>query len=256
MKLSVIIPAYNEAERIGATLRSIGEYLSRQEYEYEILVVNDGSSDNTASVVRSFKNRVPHLRLIDNVYNHGKGWVVRQGMLQAVGDMRLFMDADNSTTIDHIERCFPRLARGADVVITSRRTEGSEVEIEQSKFREWLGAVFRWLVRVAVPVGVSDSQNGFKVFTARAAKEIFERQTISTWAFDVEVLVLARAFGYKVDEVPIRWINDDRTHVTLRGMLRMLGEVMQIRINLIKGLYTPIAPYGMRDPAFGSPRGR
>ena len=237
MYLSIIIPAYNEEARIEATLRSVDLYLSDRQYEYEIIVVNDGSKDKTADVVEGLMKDIPRLRLINNKNNHGKGWVVRKGMLSARGLFRLFMDADGSTSIENLEALFPYSKEGYEVVASSRRIAGAEVEVEQNWLRNILGSVFRIFVRMVVPTGVVDSQNGFKLFTARAAEEIFRRQRTFSWAFDVEVLAIARLLTFKIKEVPIHWVNDGRSHVTLGGMVNMLLEVFQIRLQLWTGTY-------------------
>lgn len=237
MYLSVIIPAYNEAERIATTLYTTDAYLRERNYEYEIIVVNDGSTDATVEVVESAMKDIPALRLINNKNNHGKGWVVRKGMLSAKGLFRLFMDADNSTSIENLENLFPYAKEGYDVVASSRRIAGAEVEVEQNWLRNILGATFRLVVRTLVPTGVVDSQNGFKLFTARAAEEIFRRQRTFTWAFDVEVLAIARLLDFNIKEVPIHWVNDGRSHVTPFGMISMFLEVLQIRVQLWIGTY-------------------
>ena len=238
MYLSIIIPAYNEEARIQATLESVSLYMSKQNYDYEIIVVNDGSTDRTVDVVENVITQTPHVRLIDNKNNHGKGWVVRKGMLSAQGKYRLFMDADGSSNIENLEKLLPLAVSGKyDIVAGSRRIEGAIVEMDQSFLRSMLGTVFRTAVRLAVPTGVVDSQNGFKLFTARAAEEIFPRERIFTWAFDVEVLAIAKLLKFSVKEVPIHWVNDDRSHVTMKGMLTMLAEVVEIRIRLWMGAY-------------------
>jgi glycosyltransferase involved in cell wall biosynthesis len=235
--LSVVIPAYNEEGRIDRTLRAVDDYLSRQAYPYEIIVVNDGSTDRTAEAVRGLIPLVKNLRLIDNAENRGKGAAVRQGMLEARGDVRLFMDADNSTSVDQVERMLPEFSASFEVVIGSRRVAGAVIAVHQGFIRESIGRIFNLIVRVLAGLPMRDTQAGFKAFSARAAKEIFFRQTIWRWAFDVELLVIARHLGFRVKEVPITWVNDPKTHVKLGGMARMLGEVMKIRWNLIRGAY-------------------
>jgi len=237
MHLSVIIPAYNEEKRIEKTLLSVHEYLSRQQYDYEILVVNDGSKDGTAALVSSLSSRVSNLKLVDNKENHGKGWVVRQGMLEARGDYRLFMDADNSTTVDHIVGFLPYFSEGFDVVIGSRRIKGSDIAVKQPLFRDFLGGVFRLIVHALVPLGVKDSQAGFKMFSRKAVETIFPKQTIFRWAFDVEILSIARKLGFKIKEAPIKWVNDTESKVKVSGMVKMLFEVLQVRWNLWTGKY-------------------
>jgi dolichyl-phosphate beta-glucosyltransferase len=237
MKLSVIVPAYNEGHRIVPTLEDIGQYLQAQSYQYEILVVSDGSKDDTAAVVSSLESKISGLRLIDNTINKGKGGVVRQGMMEATGDVRVFMDADNSTRINEIEKFLPYFEQGYDIVIGSRRISGSEIAVHQPWIRDLQGTIFRGIVHTLVPLHVTDSQCGFKAFSAKATEIIFPRQTIMRWAFDVEILALARRFNLKIQELPIRWVNDEATTVTLSGKIKMLLEVIQVRLNLWSGKY-------------------
>ncbi len=243
MKLSVVIPAYNEENRIEKTLLSVNEYLSKQSYDYEILVVNDGSKDRTAEVVSGLTGKLKGLRLIDNKENHGKGWAVRQGMLSAQGDCRLFTDADNSTTIDHVEIFFPFFAQdlstraGYDIVIGSRRLKDSVIVVKQPWIRDFLGGIFRLVVHTLVPLGFRDSQAGFKMFSKKATEIVFPKQTIFRWAFDVEILAIAKKLGFRINEVPIKWVNDVGSHVKLGGMVKMLFEVLRIRWNLWTGKY-------------------
>jgi glycosyltransferase involved in cell wall biosynthesis len=236
-KLSVIIPAYNEGHRIGKTLLELNGYLSRQNFDYEIIVVVDGATDNTASVVSWMQGQIKNLQLIDNRQNYGKGWVVRQGMLSATGDLRLFMDADNSTSVDQVIKMLPFFEQGFDVVIGSRRIQGAVIAAHQPWIRDFLGSIFRLIVHTLVPLGLTDSQCGFKAFTAQAAERIFPRQSVYRWAFDVEILALAEKFGLKIKEVPVTWVNDAESHVKLSGMVRMLFEVLSIRWNLWTGKY-------------------
>ncbi len=227
MFLSVIIPAYNEEKRIAKTLESVHNFLKIQSYDYEILVVNDGSKDSTAEIVNSLKSQIGNLNLIDNKENHGKGWVVRQGMLNATGEIRLFMDADNSTNIDQFDKFLPYFQQGYDIV-TAKRI----VVVKQSLPREFLGWVFRLLVHILVPLGVSDSQAGFKAFSKKATEAVFYKQTIFRWAFDVEILAIAKKIGFKIKEVPVIWANDAESHVKLGGMVKMFFEVLKVRKNL------------------------
>ncbi len=237
MRLSVVIPAYNEEKRIEKTLLSVNEYLSKQSYDYEILVISDGSKDKTAEIVGSLTGKLRGLKLIDNKENHGKGWVVRQGILSTQSDYQLFTDADNSTTIDHVEKFFPFFAQGYDIVIGSRRLKDSIIAVKQPRVRDFLGGIFRLIVHALVPLGVKDSQAGFKMFSKNAAETVFPKQTIFRWAFDVEILAIAKKLGFKIKEVPIRWINDAESHVKLSGMVRMLFEVLRIRWNLWANKY-------------------
>lgn len=233
MYLSVIIPVYNEEKRIHGTLESVNTYLSKRAYDYEILVVNDGSQDGTAAVVNKLMPAIKNLRLVGNKENHGKGWVVRQGMLEAQGDHRLFMDADNSTTIDQIENFLPYFSEGYDIVIGSRQIEGANIAVKQPWIRDFLGGVFRLIVHILVPLGLTDSQAGFKIFSAKAAQAILPKQTLFGGSFDVEILAIARKMGFKIKEVPIKWINDtDSKFGGLKSMIKMLLELLKVRWNL------------------------
>jgi len=236
-KLSVVIPAYNESHRIAQTLQAVSEFLKKQSYEYEILVVNDGSKDGTAAVVEKLEASIANLKLINNSENHGKGWVTKQGMLQASGDVRLFMDADNSTKVDEVTKMLPFFEEGFDIVIGSRRIKGAVIAEHQPWFRDFLGGTFRFIVHTLVPIGVTDSQCGFKAFSSKAAQAIFPQQRIYRWAFDVEILALARKNKFKIKEVPITWVNDAESHVKLSGMVNMLLEVLETRVNLWTGKY-------------------
>lgn len=236
--LSVVIPAYNEEKRLPKTLKEVDAYLKRQNYTYEILVVNDGSSDSTAEVVRSLSSEIAHLRLVDSKENHGKGYAVRQGMLEAKGEYRVFMDADNATSIDHVERMWPEFEKGRQVIIGSRDLKGAVRTVRQVWWRERLGDIFNLIVQVMSGLwGIWDTQCGFKGFTEKAVQDIFPKAEINRWAFDPEILVIARKAGYKITEIPVTWINDPYSQVRFSGMVKMILEVLQIRINLIRGKY-------------------
>lgn len=238
MHLSVIIPAYNEEKRIGTTLESIDSYLSRQNYDYEVIVVSDGSKDRTASVVRSYEDRVKGLRLIENTVNHGKGYVVRQGMLEARGDLRLFTDADNSTSIDHLDKFIPYISQGFDVVIGSIAVEGHKVSSgSEPAWRRIFGKLGNLFIQIMAVPGIYDTQRGFKLFTSTAVQNIFPRLTITRWGFDVEVLALAMKFKNKIKELPVDWKNDPNSKVGLKAYAQVLIETMKIRWNLISGVY-------------------
>lgn len=236
-KLSVVIPSYNEADRIEKTLLSVSDFLKKQVFEYEILVVNDGSKDTTGSIVLGLESKIQNLKVINNQENHGKGWVTKQGMLAATGDVRVFMDADNSTKIDEILKMIPMFDQGLDIVVGSRRIKGAVIAVHQPWIRDFLGGVFRFIVHTLVPLGITDSQCGFKAFSDKACEAIFPQQTIFRWAFDVELLAIARREKLKIAEVPITWVNDTESHVKLSGMISMLLEVLEVRWNLWAGKY-------------------
>jgi len=258
MHLSIIIPCYNEEARIGKTLDRVFEYLSAQQYTWEIIVVDNGSTDSTREVVEEYRKKIPTLSLIARK-SHGKGWAVKQGMLTATGDYRLFTDADNSTDIAQIEKLMAYAEQGYEVVISSRRAPGALITTPQPQSRIWLGNIFASIVRAIVPLGdIRDTQNGFKLFTKAAAEKIFLHQTIYYWAFDIEILALARIFGYKIKEVPIVWVNDDRSKMNLKGMVRMLLEVILTRLHLLTFDYKKLkrAREETRESAEKLPRSR
>jgi len=236
MRLSVIIPSYNEEKRITKTLKSIDEYLKKQEYDYEIIVVSDGSKDKTGEVVNA--SQVKNLRLIDNKENHGKGFVVRQALMEAKGDYRLFTDADNSTSIDQVEKMWPEFDKGADIVIGSREIEGSVLDPPQPFMRRLTGAAFRLLTNILVSLwAIKDTQCGFKAFNRKSVEEILPLCKIDRFSFDAEILVLAKRLKYKIKEVPITWKNDLESKVKFKNMVKMGQDLFKIRSNLIKGVY-------------------
>ena len=238
MKLSVIIPAYNEEKRLPKTLVEIDKYLKQQDYDYEILVVNDGSKDNTAKLVEELKPQIANLKLINNKVNHGKGYVVRQGMLTALGEYRLFTDADNSTSIDQIEKMWPWFEKGYDVVIGSRDVKGAVLDPPQPFIRRFIGQIFKLIRKIICDVwGLQDTQCGFKCFRGEVAEEVFSRTKIDQFSFDVETLLIAKILGYKIKEIPVLWRNDPKTKVTLKSALKMLPDLIKIRWYKIKGMY-------------------
>ena len=204
MYLSVIIPCYNEEKRIAKTLEAIYCFLREKPYTWEILVIDNGSTDGTRQLVEEYADQIKNLRLVVHS-SHGKGWAVKQGMLEAQGEYRLFTDADNSTDITQLDKLLPYATHGADVVISSRKKEGAVITEKQPFYRVWLGKLFPLLVRILVPSlsDIKDTQNGFKAFSARAAESIFRRQQVKAWAFDVELLVIARDLGFKIAEFPV-----------------------------------------------------
>ena len=237
--LSVVIPAYNEESRLQLTLGHAVYYLKSQPYEAEILVVNDGSTDGTERVVSPGRSGSVSLRLINHPdrVNRGKGASVRRGMLGARGAYRLFMDADNSTTLDQVSGFWPFFSEGYDVVIGSRALEGSVIGLHQAKHKELAGQLGNWIIRILAVPGIFDTQAGFKVFTRRSAEAIFPRMTIDRWGSDVEILAIARLHRYRIREAPITWIDAPGSKVRTRSYLEVLSEVWRIRQNLKAGLY-------------------
>lgn len=235
--LSVIIPAYNEAKNISSTLLDIDKYLSKQKYSYEILVVSDGSPDNTAQVVKKTQELVKNLQIIDNKENHGKGYVVKQGMLLARGEYRLFMDADNSTTIDHLDKFWPEFEKGSDIVIGSIEVKGAKIEETAAWYRRWLGRIAKYIIRfVAGLWEIHDTQRGFKLFTEKVVKEIFPKQTLMRWGFDFEILALAKKLGFKIKEVAVEWKNPPG-RVTLMSYFKTFWELLKIKYNFLTDKY-------------------
>ncbi|HRY52360.1 MAG TPA: glycosyltransferase family 2 protein [Candidatus Portnoybacteria bacterium] len=238
--LSVIIPAYNEEKRISKTLLSVDAYLLKQSFDYEILVVSDGSSDKTAEIVNNFQKSIKNLKLIDNQANHGKGWVTRQGMLTALGQVRLFMDADNATTLDHFDKMKQYFDNGSQLVIGSRDpkdAKGAKQAVSQPGFKRLLGNMGNILIQIFAVWGVWDTQCGFKAFSAEAAKAVFSKSKIDRWGFDIEALALARKLKYKIDVVPVYWINDPNSKVSLKGYLMTFKELFQVWWWLITDAY-------------------
>jgi dolichyl-phosphate beta-glucosyltransferase len=248
IRLSVVIPAYNEESRLPATLAAVTAYLRRQRYDSELLVVSDGATDRTPDLVRDAMRafRAPDrggLRKIDLIEypdrrNRGKGFAVRTGMLAARGQYRVFMDADNSTTVDHAEAFFPVFTEGGfDGVIGSRDIEGAEIAAHQPWYKEFAGNLGNLFIRLLVVPGIYDTQAGFKMFTAAFVEDVFPRLTIDRWGFDVEILAVARKRGYRIKETPITWVNDPRSLVKSSAYISVLGEVLRIRWNLWTGVY-------------------
>lgn len=238
--LSVIIPAYNEEQRIAATLAAIYTYLKTQPYSWEMLVANDGSHDATMEVVRRFAADKPQVRWNDRRDNHGKGYTVREGMLLANGRIRLFTDADNSTDMRHFDQMIPLFERGSDVVICSRDPKdapGAAQAVPQPFVKRLLGNLGNLFIQFMAVPGIWDTQCGFKAFTAEAACSIFQAARVDGWAFDIEALALARRFGYKTAVIPANWVDDSDTHVTFRNYLEVLADTVRIRWHLWQGAY-------------------
>jgi dolichyl-phosphate beta-glucosyltransferase len=236
--LSVIIPAYNEEKRLPQTLKEIDEYLRNQNFDYEIIVVSDGSKDRTCEVVEGLKSEIKNLNLICEKINRGKGYGVKIGMLNAKGRYRLFTDSDNSTPISEIEKFWPEFEKGADIVIASRDLKGAILDPPQTLFRRFVGEVFKYLRKIIVGLWeIEDSQCGFKGFKGEVAEKIFPKCKIQRFAFDPEVLLIAKKMGFKIKEVPVYWKNDLRSKVKFKSMIKMLIDLFKIRINLLKGEY-------------------
>lgn len=239
--LSVIVPAYKEGERIGRNLLEIDRYLKGKNYAYEILVIVDGSPDNTAEVAENYALQIPHLRVINNSENHGKGSVVRQGLLEAVGQWRLFLDADGSTSITHLDAFSAQFDAGYDVIIGSRKIPGALIQVHQPKHREIMGEAGNWLIRITLGLwAYPDTQCGFKVLSAAASQAIASRMVVDRFGFDFELVVLALKLGFKVKQMPVHWMNEEGSTVSLtgpNGFIQVLIDLFKTKIRLLTGAY-------------------
>jgi dolichyl-phosphate beta-glucosyltransferase len=235
---SIVIPAFNECSRIGASLERIFQFLADSGWNAEVIVVNDGSTDDTAALVRGFMERNSRLQLVENPGNRGKGYSVRNGMLQARGEWLVFSDADLSAPIAEAAKLVAALRAGADVAIGSRWVRPELMTERQPVYRQLLGRVFNVLMHVMLGLKFKDTQCGLKAFTRRAALELFPRQRIERWAFDPELLFLARHLGFHTVEVPVEWAHGEGSKINpLVDGMRMMGEIVSIRWNAITGKY-------------------
>ena len=236
--LSVVIPTYNEANKIKGTIEAIYSYLSRQSYSLEAVVVSDGSSDKTVEVISEFISNKPEFSLIANTQNHGKGYVVRQGMLTVTGDYRIFVDADNAISMEQIEKFWPYFNEDYNIIIGSIELPGAVINENAQWYRRFLGKYSKYLIRIIAGLwDIHDSQRAFKLFTAKAANDIFSRTKINRFAFDIEVLVLAKKFNYKIKELPVIWNNSGDSTVHLSSYFQVLKDLFKIRWRLWTGEY-------------------
>ena len=238
-KYSIVIPAYNESARIPATLRSVVGCIRARGWNAEVVVVNDGSRDDTADVVREFARSAPEVRLIENPRNCGKGYSVRSGVLHAFGEIVMFTDADLSSPIEEAEGLFAAIAQGADIAIGSRWLASSRQTHRQPLYRQFFGRCFNLLTRMVMNLPFADTQCGFKAFTRAAAQTVFQLQTIERWGFDPEILFIALKRKYIIKEIPVSWAHDARTRISyLRDGMQMLKELATVRWNAILGRYS------------------
>ena len=235
---SIIIPAYNESQRIIASLDKIIAYATEQQWGAEIIVVNDGSRDNTAELVREYAKAHPMVKLIENPGNRGKGYTVRNGMMHAHGDILLFTDADLSSPIEESRKLFAAIDKGADVTFGSRWLQAELQTERQPLYRQVFGRIFNLLLRIILGLKYKDTQCGFKAFTRKAASQIFSRQMIDRWGFDPEILFLAEKYGYKVAEVPVEWAHDNRSKINpVTDGAKMFVEMLKVRWADMTGKY-------------------
>ena len=248
-ELSIVVPSFNEERRLPPTLESIAKYIQQKRPNTEVIVVDDGSTDRTAAVAASWRNRIPRLRLVSNGRNRGKGFSVRHGSLEACGDIVLFTDADLSAPIEEAEKLLAAL-KSNDVAIGSRAVDRSLIEVHESPFREVAGIIFNRIVRFMLGLPFVDTQCGFKAFRRERCRIIFEQQTIERFGFDPELLYLARHHKLSVVEVPVRWAHSPATKVNMmRDSVQMFLDVFIIRWNALFGRYhRPRAERGVDVP--------
>jgi dolichyl-phosphate beta-glucosyltransferase len=242
--LSIIVPAYNEEQRLPPTLDRLYAFLQTQPVRWEIVVVDDGSRDRTCAVVEDAMLRIPHLRLVKQIPNRGKGAAVRRGMLAARGQLRVMCDADCSMPPEQLPRLLaPIIACESEIAIGSRYVEGAKSDIKQPRYRVLWSRLCNKVIQRSLVPGVRDTQCGFKAFTAEAARDLFGRGRIDGWAFDLEILALARRRGFAISEIGVEWSDDGRSRVNpLKDMWKVIREALTIRRNLRKGVYNTALP--------------
>lgn len=236
--ISCVIPAYNEERRLGATIARVSEYFAASGREYEIIVVDDGSRDATARLAAEHAQLHPQCRLISLGRNRGKGAAVRKGVAGSRGDLVLFSDADLSTPIEEIELLERAILNGSDIAVGSRALPGSRIEVHQPRLRELMGKTYNLLIRATLMSGIHDTQCGFKLFRGTVARELFGLARIDDFGFDVEILYLAGMRGYRVTEVPVRWINSPASRVMVfSDSAGMLYDLLRVRAWSLLGKY-------------------
>ena len=244
MFLSWIIPAYNEEQRIAKSIREVDAYLRSKQFPggYEIVVCDSASRDRTTDIVKGLQGEIPHLRLM-SVENKGKGWAVRSAMLGVSGDIRIFSDADNSVSPEQFGNLLPFIRSSHtggtyDVVIGSIEVAGAFIEEHAQWYRRMLGKFAKYLIRLGTGLWmIRDSQRGFKLFTAPAARRIFPLQTIAGWGFDFEVLLIAKKAGLGIREVPVHWVNPGGSRVGLAAYVSTFGDLLRVMKNNVAGRY-------------------
>ena len=235
--LSIIIPAFNEEQRIPATLKAIKEFVDSQKYDTEVLVVDDGSMDATVQVCRQYREYFPELRVVSNSINKGKGEVVRQGMLAAQGHYRLFADADNSTPISELPKLLKFVSR-YDVIIGSRYLDPTSIKVQQPFRRRLISRTANFVIRNFLLPGIYDTQCGFKLFSAKATEDIFSRQSMKGWSFDIELLTIAKQRKYTVKEVPVDWFDaKNSTFHASKNAGRFLKDLWELYKRVRVGFY-------------------
>lgn len=233
MKISIVIPAFNEENRIKLTLEKMISYLTKNRYQYEIIVVDDGSTDKTAKVASNYKK----VKVLINEQNKGKGFSIKKGILNAKYPTVLFSDSDLAVPIDELPKLQKYMPK-FDIVISSRNLKGSNIITKQPVYRQMMGKIFSLLVRIISIKDFKDTQCGFKLFKTKVAKQIVSLQTINRFSFDVEMLVIAKNAGFRVKEVPTKWIDKEGSSVSpIKDSIRMFKDLLLIRYNDIRGKY-------------------
>jgi dolichyl-phosphate beta-glucosyltransferase len=236
--LSIVIPAFNEESRLGPTIRDAAEYCRMQGRAFELIIVDDGSRDGTSAVGRSLAVEFPEIRLIRLAANHGKGYAVRTGVVNATGTLVLFADADGATPIDELARLETAVAAGADVAVGSRAYPTAGVQVKAKFYRHIMGRTFHHLVEWLADGGVKDTQCGFKLFRSVVAHDLFSRMRMDGFSFDVELLMMARRRGYRVAEIPVNWTHQPGSKVRLTwDSIRMAADLFRIRGHYLSGEY-------------------
>lgn len=233
-ELSIIIPTYNESKNIQKTLTDVMLYISEKQITAEIIVVDDGSSDNTVDIVKRFQN----VKLIESRPNRGKGYVVRRGMMEGRGKHLLFMDADQATKITEFDKFLPKIREGHDILIGSRRLKNSDVKIKQPKMRQYLGWFYLTLSKLILKIPQHDYNCGFKLYRHDIAKTIFAKQLMNDWSFDVELILLAQKYHFKISEVPVNWTHGEGSKVRpIKDGIRSFLALLKIKKNELAGKY-------------------
>lgn len=233
--LSIIFPAYNESKRIGKTIKSFNEFISNKDLSYEFIIVDDGSTDNTSEFLNSLHDKIPNLRVITMPQNKGKGAAVREGMLAANGEIRLFSDADGSTPIEELDKLLtPLISQDCDIAIGSRYLDNSNIAKKQPFYRRvWSRLANRIIQKTLLP-GIVDPHCGFKAFKSEAAIAIFNESKVNEWSFDLEVLALAKSMKYKVAEIPVKWAHDEQSKGKLSHLPKEILNVYRIKKRIAK----------------------
>lgn len=240
MLLSIVVPAFNEEKTIKGTIEEFLSFLSKQNYDFEIIIVNDCSTDNTKNEILSLIGTNRKIKILDNDRNLGKGASVRKGLLAANGDYSLFVDADNASSIDHLEKAWPFIQKKCDIVIGTRSEKdaaGANQKVAQANWKRQWGTLGNYIIRILLIKNIWDTQCGFKIFSKEAAKKIIAQTKVNRWALDVEVLALAQKYHYQIAIIPIHWINRPDSRVKIKGYFIMLWEVLKIKYNFLTKKY-------------------